>query len=248
MNEKKAEQVQHRIAPNGAQEVARELGASPKRRKLMNSLLGGALLYSLEPMMAVAKGSVPLDICDATDTVYMSFLRKLLAVATHDDAEDISFIEETLGVKFVLDEGAFPPNPANENRIGMKVNMHYFHFTSTECIPLDGRAQNFLGYSRPTSPSKNAKAKLSLRLMFSGSKFGRGVSPELVKKVFGPPHSMHHHIYSDPRGYTYSYEWNKRYLATAGFYFTPDRQLLTALNENDFATAFWLEFGPTRVT
>lgn len=185
---------------------------SPMRRKLVNALMGGALLHTLSPVEALAMGMIP-GTHDAIDTMYLEFLRKLLAVATHDDLADMPFIEKTLGVRFVF-KRTFAPDTDKERKTISKTDSYWIEGLPVAITDTPVKNQTY----SVTTPLPGNKAEVRFSFWAGTMKDnGRGINPPLVEEVFGPSQDRNHIINASL--YQYIYQWNKTNQIKAGFTF-----------------------------
>jgi len=211
MDGKLHKQILPMASPVGAEE-RKAVADSPMRRKLVNALVGGALLHTLSPMEALAMGIIP-GTHDAIDTMYLEFLRKLLAVATHDDLADMPFIEKTLGVRFVFNS---TEKPYGESYRKTTVKIDHYWIEGLPAAITDTPFKNQT-YS-VTTPLPGNKAKVRFSFWAGTMKDnGRGINPPLVEEVFGPSQDRNHIINASL--YQYIYQWNKTNRVMAGFTF-----------------------------
>jgi len=208
---------------------------SPMRRKLVNALMGGALLHTFSPVEALAMGIIP-GTHDAIDTMYLEFLRKLLAVATHDDLADMPFIEKTLGVRFVF-KRTFAPDTDKERKTISKTDSYWIEGLPVAITDTPFKNQTY----SVTTPLPGNKAQVSFSLWLGKQESsGRGINPSLVQEVFGPPRRI------APNGevplYSHEYQWQgKKNYVGGGFNFRiTDFALIRKTTKNDYAITFVL--------
>lgn len=189
------------------------------RRKLINGLLGGAVLTAILPFDAIGNSSSPI-----TEQMVLDFLERLRQVVEHDDLGDRTFIEKTLRGRFsILREGeqAMPKLP------DVKRAWREFRLTS-DIEPLLMIQGSHRSHTLLDEESiRGSTTERVLRLVFDTKRFGaQGITEAYVFQVFGKPlrsSVIHAKVSNRPsEGFahrSHGYRYDKRNVNVVSFMF-----------------------------